>query len=154
MDFGDGDAGGMMQARAAGRAGIDEQHTVLDHAFGVVRVAKDDHIGFVVVEDHLAGAVREAVRPAGMNDEKGLSTERAALHVAAAAMAQILVGVAEHGRDGRDGAQLIEQRFAADVTGVQDVLDAGKQIGDARIEMTVRIADEADFHCRYDIAFP
>ena len=153
VDFGDGDGGRTVHARAAGRAGVDEHDAVLDDLFRVVRVAEDDHVGFTAIEYHPAHVLGEVGWPAGVEDEKCLPAERAALHVAETLVAQAAICVAEHGRNGRDGAQRGEERFVADVASVQDVLDAGEQRGDPRIEMAVRVADETDFHYRYDIDF-
>jgi hypothetical protein len=153
VNLGNGDSGGVVHARPAGGAGVDEGDAVLDNLFRLMGVAKDDHVGFIAVEDKTARLFGEVVRPACMDDEELLATERAAFYVAEAVVAQAAVGVAEDGGDGRKGVQLGQERFAADVAGVQDVPDAVEQRGNPRVEVTVRVADEADFHCRYDIDF-
>src|SRR5688572_4750633 len=46
----------------------------------------------------------------------------------------------------RDEFQLTDDRFVTNVARVQDVLDAIEDLGDARIEETVSVGDDADAH--------
>lgn len=153
MDFDDGDGGRLTHARTAGRTGVYEGDAIFDDLLRLVRVAEDHHIRFVPVEDHLAHVAREVVRSAGVDEKKRSPAERATFDVAKTTVTQVVVGVAEDGRDGGDGTQRIEQRFTADVAGVQNVPHTGEQRGDPRIKMTVRVTDKTNSHDRYDIDF-
>src|SRR5256886_1275096 len=56
------------------------------------------------------------------------------------------VVVARAGRHVRDGTELGEHFFAADVPGVQDVIDAAEHVAHLRSQEAMRIRDDADAH--------
>ena len=58
---------------------------------------------------------------------------------------QAHVGVAINGGDGRDFLQLGNDGGVADVARVQNVVHAGKQFQDFRVEEIVRVRNDADF---------
>lgn len=56
------------------------------------------------------------------------------------------IGVAEHDRHRRDLLQLKCEVGVADVARVQDVIHAGEEVLDARIQPAMGVGDDPDFH--------
>ena len=56
------------------------------------------------------------------------------------------VGVAEHRAHRRDDRQLVEDRASADVTRVEDQIDAGQGAEHLRPNQPVRVRDQTDYH--------
>lgn len=108
-------------------------------------MAEDDHVGGLAAQvalDLAAQAVRlvEDVRQVEAQAAQGHSRGLARVAQTEA------VDVARHRGDGRDGAQLEEHFFAADVAAVEDVIDAREGRVDFLPEEAVGVGDDADAH--------
>ena len=56
------------------------------------------------------------------------------------------IGIARHDGDGRDELQLQWNHSVADIAGVEDVVDAGEDFFDARVEIAVSVRYDSDLH--------
>ena len=57
-----------------------------------------------------------------------------------------IIRVSQHRRDRRDVLQVEDDGRIANVASMQDVVHAGEELRDARVEETVRVGKDAEFH--------
>ena len=110
-----------------------------------VAVAEEDHVGGGAAQlgENFGPRALRAIED--VHEEEAQPADLRPRRLARRAAAEI-VDVAGAGRDGRDGAQLVEHRFAADVAGVKDVVDAAEGLEHFGAEQAMRIRDDADAH--------
>ena len=121
-----------------GAAGIEPPDAVLALVHGFVAVAEDDYVRRGTLQ--LGPCV-----VADVHDQEAEPAERDARALACRSAAPAVV-VARAGRHVRDGTELGEHFFAADVPGVQDVIDAAEDVAHLRPQEAMRIRDDADAH--------
>ena len=105
-----------------------------------------------VAEDHdIGGLARERVDNVplrlgwprkNVRDEKTHAAERDARNVVAAPVVDVAFDVGHR----RDPAQRAEYLFTANVTRMDDVVDARENVDHARMKHAMRVADQADAH--------
>jgi len=59
---------------------------------------------------------------------------------------QSRIGIAHDRSDGRDGLKFMQEHVRSNITGVENVINAGEQLFDARVKKVVRVRDDADAH--------
>ena len=90
------------------------------------------------------GAGPRVLRPVDEVDPEAVDLDRRVR--GEAARHERVVHVAVHGDDRRYRFEALDDVEAADVAGVEDAFDAAEDVGKSRVEVAVRVGDEADEH--------
>lgn len=133
------------ELRLAGIAGIKIKNSIHRLAKFLVRVAEDDHVRSVALEPRRQ-FFRRVERVDDVMDEKFFVRQRDHFGFLEC---ESEVGVAEDGGDGRDEFQFEFNHRVADVARVQNVSHAREKLFHTRVEETVGVRDDADFHWRF-----
>jgi tRNA-(ms[2]io[6]A)-hydroxylase len=121
-----------------GAAGIEPPDAALALVQGFVAVPENDYVRRLALQLGL-GVV------ADVNEQEAEPAERDARALACRSAAPAVV-VARTGRHLRDGTEPCEHFFAADVAGMQDVIDAAEDVTHLRAQEAMGIRDDADAH--------
>jgi hypothetical protein len=139
-DLQDRDTGQDIEARRTRRARIHHEPAACLCHERDVGVPIDDDIGCITSDELLR------LRRAGFVTMADVDRDARNFHVDRLPEPRVadFVGVAEDGVDGRDEAKLVEDFVAADVTGVEDQLNAEKGVVNFRTQQAMRVGNETE----------
>lgn len=104
-----------------------------------MRVAEDDHLGVIPRRQFCRGWTSDFVAVADVNPD---TVDRHDDFFAQSGLTR-WIGVAEHGFDGCDQSELVQNIGAADIPGVKNELDPGQGVEHSGPKKPVRIGDES-----------
>lgn len=128
--------------RLASVSGIYKENIVDGLGEFLVRMAKHDHIRLFL---RYAAFKHFRLRP-WIHDVVDQEFSPRNFNGFGNSIADVVIAIAQHGRDRRNQTKFNDDRGVADIACVQDVIYAGKNGLDTRIEVAVRVRNHADFH--------
>ena len=139
----------LVEALPPGGAGVDKEHAVqCSDAFDLedVAVAADEHVGGLLAEDQTDTALPSSGSSGDVSHPEREPVELEALMLGRP-MAQVRpVDVAPDGAGRGERFELVQDLRAAYIAGVQDQIDVGQNLGQGRMEIAVRVGENAEGH--------